>query len=283
MDQESSDLIEQSAKESKESKETTPPAIPSGTVSELTLSLMLFFSIVFALVLAPQLEILLSSTNAVLKAPMENTEYVCRHNYSLKIISHSPFVAYIHGFLQDTEAEHIMELAKTKFVPSETLNRTETEKYRTSNSAILERSLTNVVECIEERATQLTGADRESLEYLQVVRYHPGQEYKKHTDFLDIEYLKKNYWGQFGQRFATILAYLHEPIKGGNTAFYELGYSVPVKKNDAVFWINMHPNATEDTRTTHAGEPVEEGEKWAINLWPHMWTDEVQEQYVWDP
>lgn len=48
--------------------------------------------------------------------------------------------------------------------------------------------------CIEERTTQLTGVDVESLEYLQVVRYLPGQEYKKHTDYLDIDYLKKNYW-----------------------------------------------------------------------------------------
>ncbi|RKP24551.1 hypothetical protein SYNPS1DRAFT_23375 [Syncephalis pseudoplumigaleata] len=242
----------------------------------MALVVILLLSMALALAMAPTIENMLS--------PMmgdTTDDYVCRHNYSMKIISHSPFIAYIDGFLQDREAEHIMSLAETRFTPSETLNQTKTPKYRTSNSAVLNRSQTDIVRCIEERTAQITGIDMASLEYLQVVRYLPGQEYKKHTDYLDIDYLRTNYWGQFGQRFATILAYLHEPVRGGNTSFSALGLSIPTKKNDAVYWMNMHANGTEDVRTTHAGEPVEQGEKWAINLWAHRWNNAVRAMYTW--
>ena len=36
---------------------------------------------------------------------------------------------------------------------------------------------------------------------------------------------------------------------------------------DAVLWWNVNENGVEDPATLHAGEPVEVGEKFALNLW----------------
>lgn len=44
----------------------------------------------------------------------------------------------------------------------------------------------------------------------------------------------------------------------------------PIAGN-ALFWVNMFPNGTGDTRTLHAGLPVGEGTKTAMNIWPRAY------------
>ncbi|KAL2143157.1 hypothetical protein VTI28DRAFT_304 [Corynascus sepedonium] len=44
----------------------------------------------------------------------------------------------------------------------------------------------------------------------------------------------------------------------------------PVAGN-AIFWVNLHANGTGDTRTNHAGLPVESGRKTAMNIWPRQY------------
>ncbi|KAL8366460.1 hypothetical protein RB595_004983 [Gaeumannomyces hyphopodioides] len=44
----------------------------------------------------------------------------------------------------------------------------------------------------------------------------------------------------------------------------------PVAGN-AVFWVNLHANGTGDTRTKHAGLPIGEGLKTAMNIWPRQY------------
>lgn len=47
----------------------------------------------------------------------------------------------------------------------------------------------------------------------------------------------------------------------GGTAF------TPVEGN-ALFWVNLMPSGRGDKRVMHAGLPVEEGRKTAMNIWP---------------
>ncbi|KAH6619348.1 hypothetical protein B0J18DRAFT_242087 [Chaetomium sp. MPI-SDFR-AT-0129] len=44
----------------------------------------------------------------------------------------------------------------------------------------------------------------------------------------------------------------------------------PVASN-AIFWVNLHPNATGDVRTHHAGLPLKSGRKTAMNIWPRQY------------
>jgi prolyl 4-hydroxylase len=47
----------------------------------------------------------------------------------------------------------------------------------------------------------------------------------------------------------------------------------PVRGN-ALFWVNLHANGTGDERTTHAGLPLGEGLKTAMNIWPRQYYTE---------
>lgn len=44
----------------------------------------------------------------------------------------------------------------------------------------------------------------------------------------------------------------------------------PIKGN-ALFWVNLHANGTGDQRTMHAGLPVGDGLKTAMNIWPRRY------------
>jgi hypothetical protein len=56
------------------------------------------------------------------------------------------------------------------------------DEQRTSSSAFMARSQDVVMECIEQRAADFVGIDREQLEGLQVVWYRIGQQYRPHFD-----------------------------------------------------------------------------------------------------
>lgn len=40
------------------------------------------------------------------------------------------------------------------------------------------------------------------------------------------------------------------------------------RKGNALFWVNLHGNGTGDERVVHAGLPLLEGRKTAMNVWP---------------
>ena len=65
----------------------------------------------------------------------------------------------------------------------------------------------------------------------------------------------------------TVLAYLVQPESGGKTSFPKLSLGFDPKVGDALCWWNVNGAGKEDPATLHAGEPVLQGEKWALNLW----------------
>ena len=65
----------------------------------------------------------------------------------------------------------------------------------------------------------------------------------------------------------TILAYINDDMTGGGTSFPKLKLRVQPVKDAAVMWYNVGLNDIEDHRTLHGGDPVEFGEKFAINIW----------------
>ena len=79
-------------------------------------------------------------------------------------------------------------------------------------------------------------------------------------------------------RFATILFYLNEGMKGGETTFPRWLNSedatelkVVPEMGKAVLFYSLLPDGNMDERSQHSAKPVIEGEKWLINVW------------TWDP
>jgi prolyl 4-hydroxylase len=150
------------------------------------------------------------------------------------------------------------------------------------------------------RIEEMTGVPDSNHEWLQLLRYEPGQYYNEHHDFNDLEgnlYRLKNlvvrnlYLNMLclilthhlsycsfsvdrpqGPRILTVFLYLSDVEKGGGTQFGKLDLRVMPKKGRVLIWPSVLDEdfMEMDERTHHEALPVEEGLKFAANSWLHL-------------
>jgi prolyl 4-hydroxylase len=181
-----------------------------------------------------------------------------------------PSIVVIGGFLSDEECDGLIEGAKPKLARSLTVaTKTGGEELnadRTSSGMFYARAENELIARIERRLAQLTRWPVENGEGLQILHYRPGAEYKPHYDYFDPNepgtptILKRG-----GQRVATVVMYLNDPIKGGGTTFPDVRLQVAPKRGNAVFFSYDKPHPS--TGSLHGGAPVIEGEKWIATKW----------------
>ena len=100
-------------------------------------------------------------------------------------------------------------------------------------------------------------------EFLSVMRYRPGEEYRPHFDIVPAgPDLDRN-----GQRIKTALLYLNDAYQGGETAFLTPGLKVKGGTGDILVFSNVLPDGRGDPASRHAGLPVTAGEKWLASKW----------------
>lgn len=95
-------------------------------------------------------------------------------------------------------------------------------------------------------------------EPLLILRYQPGQEFRRHLDALP---------GVSNQRFKTALVWLNEDYEGGDTAFTKAGITLRGRKGDAIVFRNTHEGSRGDPMSEHAGTPVINGTKYLASRW----------------
>lgn len=226
-------------------------------------------------------------------------------NMTLRVLSCAPRVFEIPNFLSPAEVQHILELAggielsesltgdaAGKVKESNSPDETSRRKTRTSFNSWVPRERSVVVDAIYRRSADLIRIDESLLrsrakteypdmptkktiaESLQLVHYAHAQEYTAHHDF--------GYTGiddpHSGARYLTLLFYLNDGMKGGETSFPRWvnaetfrSLSVTPEAGKAVLFYSQLPDGNMDDFSQHAAEPIKNGEKWLINLW------------VWDP
>jgi hypothetical protein len=127
---------------------------------------------------------------------------------------------------------------------------------RSSYSAYLTDREDTVFDAIYERAAAWAGVEKSDIEDLQCVRYACTQEFKMHFD-TDDTIIRKS----------TMLVYLNDDYVGGETYFPEIDYRVHPKKGSCVWFLNRDEAGEVLIGSLHAGMPVQEGVKYACNIW----------------
>ncbi|WVZ58962.1 hypothetical protein U9M48_009177 [Paspalum notatum var. saurae] len=213
--------------------------------------------------------------------------------------------AFLHrGFLSDEECDHLIALAKDKLeksmVADNESGKSVQSEVRTSSGMFLEKKqitkckidiLTKmltwqdeVVARIEDRISAWTFLPAENGESIQILHYQNGEKYEPHYDYFH----DKNNQALGGHRIATVLMYLSNVEKGGETIFPSAqgklsqpkddtwsecarnGYAVKPVKGDALLFFSLHPDATTDPDSLHGSCPVIEGQKWSATKWIHV-------------
>ncbi|KAG9450419.1 hypothetical protein H6P81_010384 [Aristolochia fimbriata] len=203
-------------------------------------------------------------------------------------LSWHPRAFLAEGFLLDEECDHLVELARGKLeksmVADNDSGKSIMSEVRTSSGMFLNKGQDEIVSRIERRISTWTFLPVENGESIQILRYENGQKYEPHFDYFH----DKANQELGGHRVATVLMYLSNVEKGGETIFpnsevsesqlkddmwsecAKKGYAVKPKKGDALLFFSLHPDARTDPDSLHGSCPVIEGEKWSATKWIHV-------------
>ena len=184
---------------------------------------------------------------------------------------------------------------------------------RTSSSAGLPRDDPAVVCVLNRSRSFLGTMVRDGWDEMgppQLVRYTTGQRFNVHHDWFNSPVWANDGSDRRWNRVASFFAILQDNCTGGETHFPFAKPIVPLDNKhgwmwrggpkdpentdnykplwrehedgglafrpvagNAVFWVNLHPNGTGDPRTNHAGLPLGDGLKTAMNIWPRRYFD----------
>ncbi|KAK4754767.1 hypothetical protein SAY87_008524 [Trapa incisa] len=203
-------------------------------------------------------------------------------------LSWNPRAFLYKGFLSHEECDHLIELAKGKLeksmVADNESGKSIMSKVRTSSGMFLAKAQDEVIVDIEARIAAWTFLPQENGEAIQILRYENGEKYEPHFDYFH----DKANQELGGHRVATVLMYLSEVERGGETVFpnaeaasnqakddswsdcAKKGYAVKPRKGDALLFFSLHPDATVDPSSLHQSCPVLDGEKWSATKWIHV-------------
>ncbi|CAA6669048.1 unnamed protein product [Spirodela intermedia] len=208
----------------------------------------------------------------------------------VKQISWKPRAFVYEGFLTDEECDHLVSLARSElrrsYVADSTSGESKLSEVRTSSGMFIRKGKDSIVKGIEEKIAAWTFLPIENGEDIQVLRYEHGQKYDPHHDYFTDEVNI----ARGGHRIATILMYLSDVEKGGETVFPSAeaprhradgedddlsdcarkGIAVKPRKGDALLFFSLHTDANPDPVSLHGGCPVIKGEKWSATKWIHV-------------
>ena len=197
---------------------------------------------------------------------------------SVRRLRPEPRMAFVRGFLSESECAHIINLGKNggEMHPSRVVRHDrkegeamgESSSARTSESGRVSAMQDSVVRRVVQRAAFLAGLTPAHAEAVQVVHYNETQQYRPHHDYFQpTDSRFKERCGVQGNRLVSFFAYLSNCAGGGKTVFPQLQVGFEPQVGCAAVWYNIDRHGNPDDRTLHAGAPVTSGEKWGLNVW----------------
>jgi prolyl 4-hydroxylase len=180
-----------------------------------------------------------------------------------EVIGLEPEVRLFRGLLMREECAHVATSVQDIMEPSTVIDprtgRAIANPIRTSAGAVIGPTREDlVIGAINRRLARISGTSLDRGESLSVLHYGAGQQYRPHVDALPAEP---------NQRIITIIIYLNDGYRGGETAFPHSGLQVSGRAGDAIMFRNVTDGGRMDQRALHAGLPVTAGRKWVATRW----------------
>ena len=189
------------------------------------------------------------------------------------ILSKDPHVATYNNMLSDEECQHFIDISRESLkraLVSEN-NKGIVSAGRTGSNTWIQHDHDEITKKVGERIAKIVGMPLENAEAFQVIYYGITQEYRRHYDSWvhDGSYKTRRCMNKGGARMKTALCYLNDVTKGGGTKMTKLDITVSAEKGKLLVFHNTVSDIdhTRHELSEHAGLPVEEGEKFAFNLW----------------
>jgi prolyl 4-hydroxylase len=175
----------------------------------------------------------------------------------------------IHPLVLDTVINLAAPLVQRSQIVDARTGEMRVDPMRSSSHVTLgPRQHDHVLEALERCISRVSGMPALNGEFLQILRYRPGEEFKPHVD-----YFNESGAGAYqsladgGQRAQTVLIYLNEEYAGGSTCFPELQLNIKARRGDVLHFHNLGADGLGHRDSLHAGMPVMAGEKWILSQW----------------
>jgi predicted 2-oxoglutarate/Fe(II)-dependent dioxygenase YbiX len=175
----------------------------------------------------------------------------------------------IHPLVLDTVINLAAPLVQRSQIVDARTGEVRADQMRNSSHVTLSpRQHDHVLEALERCISRVSGLPALNGEFLQILRYRQGEEFRPHVD-----YFNESGAGAYqsladgGQRAQTVLLYLNDDYTGGSTCFPELQLNIKAGRGDMLHFHNLGADGLGHRDSLHAGMPVTAGEKWLLSQW----------------
>jgi hypothetical protein len=175
----------------------------------------------------------------------------------------------IHPLVLDALVHFAAPLVQRSQIVDAVTGEARADPMRTSSHITLgPREHDHVLEALERCISRVCSLPSSNSEFLQVLRYRVGEEFRPHVD-----YFNESGAGVYrslsggGQRAQTVLVYLNDDYVGGGTRFPRLHLDIKPHRGDLLHFHNLDADGQGHRDTLHAGTPVVAGEKWLLSQW----------------
>jgi prolyl 4-hydroxylase len=199
-----------------------------------------------------------------------------KNNYTL--LNDTPLIKKWNNFLSKEECHELIEYGKDCLIPGRVINNDGDNviNYAHRHASISHTNNTKaslVFDSLPDRISEYIGMDKSRFERCSITHYAIGQHFNTHPDYfisLDTEIHKKATHQRCkmgGNRVSTVILYLNDVVKGGETYFPWLNLKIKAEQGIMVQFDYGYENIMNNVHSEHAGMPVLEGEKWIITVW----------------
>ena len=172
----------------------------------------------------------------------------------------------VEDFLTQYECEEIIEIIKSNLKPSKLSSQESDQFFRTSKTCEFDGLKNKIIRSLDKRICELIGIPNNFSEPMQGQFYDVNEEFKPHTDYFEKDELLIH-GNKMGQRTYTVMIYLNNVEKGGETNFLKLGQVIKPKIGKAIVWNNLNNDGSPNIYSIHHAQPIKRGFKAIITKW----------------